>query len=59
MDNSKFIPPSSSELKDFFIKIEKELRGRKAVVKIEKGPVLFVGDIHGYYQNIADAIHLG
>lgn len=59
MDNSKFIPPSSSELKDFFIKIEKELRGRKAVVKIEKGPVLFVGDIHGYYQNVTDAIHLG
>lgn len=59
MDNSKFIPPSFSELEDFFKKVEKKLRGRRAVVKIEKGPVLFVGDIHGYYQNIEDAIHLG
>jgi hypothetical protein len=59
MDNSKFIPPSSSKLEDFLKRIEKELRGRKAVVKIEKGPVLFVGDIHGYYQNVADAIRLG
>jgi hypothetical protein len=59
MDNSSFIPPSSLELENFLKNIEKALRGRKAVVEIDKGPVLFVGDIHGYYQNVADAIRLG
>ena len=55
---SKYYPASAIEFIDFVSKIVNPLEFKPVVVRIDKGPVLWVGDIHGFYDNITQAIEL-
>lgn len=55
---SKYQPASATEFIDFISKIVNPLKFKPAVVRIDKGPVLWVGDIHGFYDNITHAIEM-
>ena len=55
---SKYYPASATEFIDFVSKIVNPLKFKPVVVRIDKGPVLWVGDIHGFYDNIAHAIEM-
>ncbi len=55
---SKYQPSSATEFIDFISKIVIPLKFKPAVVRIDKGPVLWVGDIHGFYDNITHAIEM-
>jgi hypothetical protein len=51
--------PSLEEFQNFLNLSTDILRNKKAVCRIDHGPVLFVGDIHGNFQNVVNAIKLG
>ena len=55
---NKYQPESATEFIDFISKIVNPLKFKPAVVRIDKGPVLWVGDIHGFYDNITHAIKM-
>ena len=55
---SKYQPASATEIIDFISKIANPLKFKPVVVRIDKGPVLWVGDIHGFYDNITHAIEM-
>ncbi|MCP4763454.1 MAG: hypothetical protein GY870_16900 [archaeon] len=55
---SKYHPASATEFIDFISKIVNPLKFKPVVVGIDKGPVLWVGDIHGFYDNITHAIEM-
>jgi predicted phosphodiesterase len=55
---SIYHPASATEFIDFISKIVNPLKFKPVVVRIDKGPVLWVGDIHGFYDNITHAIEL-
>jgi len=55
---SKYHPASATEFIDFISKIVIPLKFKPVVVGIDKGPVLWVGDIHGFYDNITHAIEM-
>lgn len=55
---SKYHPASATEFIDFVSEIVNPLKFKPVVVRIEKGPVLWVGDIHGFYDNITQAIEM-
>ena len=55
---SKHHPASATEFIDFISKIINPIKFKPAVVRIDKGPVLWVGDIHGFYDNITHAIEM-
>jgi len=55
---SKYHPASATEFIDFISKIVIPLKFKPVVVRIDKGPVLWVGDIHGFYDNITHAIKM-
>ena len=55
---NKYQPTSASDFIDFTSKIVNPLKFKNAVRRIDKGPVLWVGDIHGFYDNIISAIEM-
>jgi len=55
---SKYHPPSATEFINFISKIVSPLKFKKVVVNIDEGPVLWVGDTHGFYDNITHAFEL-
>ncbi|KKM75405.1 hypothetical protein LCGC14_1390550 [marine sediment metagenome] len=55
---STYQPSSVTEFIDFVSKVVKSLKFKPVVVRIDKGPVLWVGDIHGFYDNITYAIEM-
>ncbi len=50
--------PSANDFTDFTEKVTNCLKNKPLVLKISNGPVLFVGDIHGFYSNIIHAFNI-
>ncbi|TFG16866.1 MAG: hypothetical protein EU530_11380 [Promethearchaeota archaeon] len=47
--------PNLQSIKDFFREIMPYLENKPIIREIKSGPVLYVGDLHGFYQNLLDA----
>ncbi|MHA1729678.1 MAG: metallophosphoesterase [Promethearchaeota archaeon] len=59
MIKAQFNPPSIEELENFTDAVSKELKDRPLIAKIKKNEsILYVGDIHGFYDNMFDAIKI-
>lgn len=58
MKKSSFIAPPQTDLEDLFNKIIKTLKNKAILKSVKKGPVLYVGDIHGFYENVVHAFNL-
>ncbi len=50
--------PNLQSLKDFFEEIIPYLENKPIIREIKSGPVLYVGDLHGFYQNLLDAFEV-
>jgi len=53
------IPSTLEDFENFLLYSVDFLKGNPAVKKTKKGSVLYVGDIHGYFENIINAVIVG
>ena len=47
--------PSLQTIKDFFTEISPYLENKPIIREVKSGPVLYVGDLHGFYQDLLNA----
>lgn len=50
--------PSLESIKDFFSEIMPFLENKPIIREVKSGPVLYVGDLHGFYQDLLDAFNV-
>lgn len=55
---ANLVPLTLDDLKDFVMRVVKVLREKPLVRKISDGPVLYIGDIHGFFANIRKAVNI-
>lgn len=55
---ANLVPLSLEELREFVLNVVETLKDKPLAPKISEGPVLYIGDIHGFFANIRKAIKI-